>query len=510
MELLEFKGRILELCKVKEIKDIGDVLMSVVLNHDIEFFEKYESIIDDAKDWLQALWQYYEADRTEKKQDYTPKSLCKLVSALAGNCKTAYDCCGGSGALTIQMLKDRDIENVYVEELDENVIPFLLFNLCLHNASGFVVNGNVLTKEKIKAYRLLKGKAYSEVIQIQDLDILKDVENIPLDVSISNPPYNIKWNAPSELEALSDGRFPIIPPESNANYAFVLNCLARAKEKAVLILPNGIMSERTEYDCRQYLVDNDFIETIIIMPEKMFEVTSISTCVLVLNKNKKYKGEILFIDSRKNCIVEEREQNGQFGGASHTNRTYKKAYNVLSAENMQKIFDVIESRENKGEFSAIKKNEEVAENEYMLTPSRYIEFCEQEQTHRNFQEIADNINYISRMQNACKLVINETIAKGLGLDMETFKQGKENSRQMQEQMKSLGIDLEIEDYIQFTKNKNEFIFKCNDKEILPDILIQFFNVWKNQITLLNTMQNQYLAELRDALLPDLMSGKIEL
>ena len=69
---------------------------------------------------------------------------------------------------------------------------------------------------------------------------------------------------------------------------------------------------------------------------------------------------------------------------------------------------------------------------------------------------------------------------------------------------------QVEDYIQFTKNKNEFVFKCNDKELLPDILIQFFNVWKNQIALLNTMQNQYLAELRDALLPDLMSGKIEL
>lgn len=503
MELLEFKGKILELCKVKEIKDIGDVLMSVVLNNDVDFFAQYENIIDDTKDWLQALWQYYEADRTEKKQDYTPKSLCKLVASLAGKADTVYDCCGGSGALTKAFIDMHGTKNVLVEELDERVIPFLLFNLCLHNISGYVVNGNVLSKEKIKCFQLVTDAKYSKC-QITDSAY---TENIA-DVSISNPPYNIKWEPPTPLE--NDIRFPVIPPASNANYAFVLNCLARAKEKAVLILPNGIMSERTEYDCRQYLVDNDLIETVIIMPEKMFEVTSISTCILVLNKNKKHKGEILFIDSRKNCIVEEREQNGQFGGASHTNRTYKKAYNVLSAENMQKIFDVIESRENKGEFSAIKKNEEVAENEYMLMPSRYIEFCEQEQPHRSFQEIADNINYISRMQNACKLVINETIAKGLGLDMETFKQGKENSKQMQEQMKSLGIDLEIEDYIQFTKNKNEFVFKCNDKEFLPDILIQFFNVWKNQIALLNTMQNQYLAELRDALLPDLMSGKIEL
>lgn len=81
---------------------------------------------------------------------------------------------------------------------------------------------------------------------------------------------------------------------------------------------------------------------------------------------------------------------------------------------------------------------------------------------------------------------------------------------MKEQLKIVDVDLTIEDYIQFTKNKNEFVFKCNDKEFLPDIFMQFLAIWKNQIALLNTMQNQYLAELRDALLPELMSGKIEL
>lgn len=504
MELLEFKNKFFDFINVKSTREIREKLMNAVLNRDIDFFEKFNETVDDSKDWLQAFYQYYEADRKEKKQDYTPKCLCELVSRLAGSCDSLYDCCGGTGALTLQNLKDKSIKNIFIEEIDENVIPFLLFNLCLQNASGYVINGNVLTKKKFNVYELKKGNKYSEC------KIIESAPNPIADVCISNPPFNIKWDSLSPLEAIEDGRFPVIPPASNANYAFVFNCLSRAKEKAVLILPNGIMSERTEYDCRRYLVDNDLIETVIIMPDKMFEVTSISTCILVLNKNKKHKGEILFIDSRKNCIVEEREQNGQFGGASHTNRTYKKAYNVLSAENMKKIIDVIESRESIGEFSAIKKNEEVAENEYLLMPSRYIEFCEQEQTHRSFQEIADNINYISRMQNACKLVINETIAKGLDFDMEAFKQSKENSRQMQERMKGLGIDLEIEDYIQFTKNKNEFVFKCNDKELLPDILIQFFNVWKNQIALLNTMQNQYLAELRDALLPDLMSGKIDL
>ena len=504
MELLEFKHKMFELCAVSQIAEIRDVLYNAVLSQDISIFNGYNSIIDDTKDWLQALWQYYEADRTEKKQDYTPKSLCKLVAALAGECNSVYDCCGGSGALTVEMLKNRKVENVFVEELDERVIPFLLFNLCLCNANGYVVNGDVLSCEQFKCYKLIKGKKYSRC------EVIDRTEPNICEVSISNPPYNISWNAPSPMDAMLDGRFPVLPPASNANYAFVLNCLARAKEKAVLILPNGIMSERTEYECRKYLVDNDLIETVIIMPDKMFEVTSISTCILVLNKNKKHNGEICFIDSRKNCIFEEREQNGQFGGASHTNRTYKKAYNVLSAENMQRIFDAIESRENKSEFSTIKKNEDVAKNEYMLMPSRYIEFCDQTHLHRNFQEIADNINYISKMQNACKLVINETIAKSLGLDIETFKQGKKNSEEMRSQMKTLGIDIDAEDYIQFTKNKNEFVFKCNDKEMLPDIFLQFFSVWKNQVALLNKMQNQYLAELRDAILPDLMSGKINL
>lgn len=129
MELLKFKNKILKLCNTDKIENISDVLMNVVMTHDTTFFDKFNDIVDDSKDWLQALWQYYQADRTEKKQDYTPKSLCKLVSVLAGKCETLYDCCGGSGALSLQVLKDNEsLRNVYIEELDSKVIPFLLFN----------------------------------------------------------------------------------------------------------------------------------------------------------------------------------------------------------------------------------------------------------------------------------------------------------------------------------------------------------------------------------------------
>lgn len=99
----------------------------------------------------------------------------------------------------------------------------------------------------------------------------------------------------------------------------------------------------------------------------------------------------------------------------------------------------------------------------------------------------------------------------MGFDIQLYKNEFKNSNQLaDEQSELLDIKIEKPDYIQFTKNKNEFMFKCNDKELLPDIFIHFLSIWKNQIALLNTMQNQYLSELRDAELPELMSGKISL
>jgi type I restriction enzyme M protein len=138
--------------------------MSAVLNNDIDFSCEYKNIIDDSKDWLQALWQYYEADRTEKKQDYTPKSLCKLVASLAGKADTVYDCCGGSGALTKAFIDMHGAKNVLVEELDERVIPFLLFNMTLRNIRCRVFQMNALTgDDAVRAWDILKGETFGNI-----------------------------------------------------------------------------------------------------------------------------------------------------------------------------------------------------------------------------------------------------------------------------------------------------------------------------------------------------------
>lgn len=500
MELLEFKNKLFDILKITEVEQLENALLTAVLSHDVDIFKKYEKITDTSKDWLQALWQYYKADRVEKKQDYTPQSICNLVTALAGDCKTINDYCAGSGALCCQIAKHKSLEHINAVELDKRVIPILLFNLCLKNVNASVCNADALTgKIYPPAYELKETEDYSICQQVD----YSATENA--DVAVCNPPYNLRWEPTMYIPW--GGEFDIVPPKSSANWAFALNALSFA-DKAIMIMPQSIFSNDQEKEVRKYLIDHDLIETIIALPDKMFEATSIGTCIVVLNKTKRQTGTIKFIDSRNNHVVEKRAQNGQYGGASHTNRTYEKAYNVLSLENIDKI---INAPENQAGFSSTQKNSDIAENEYILAPSRYIEMDQaEEKSHRSFQDIADNINAIVAVKNSCKLVINETLARNLGLDVALFKEDIETSKNMVSQQKQIGVKLIEDDYISFSKTKNEMVFKCNDKDILPEVMKQFLPVWKNHVATLNALENVYLKELRDAVLPDLMSGKIKI
>ena len=503
IELKKLTTETLKIFNLSGTIDLSNALFKCAMSGDKTKMNEFCDLVekDLSKDWLQMIYQYYEADRKEKKQDYTPKSIAKLLTELTETGgKTVYDICAGSGALTIQKW-NRNPNKIFIcEELDSKVIPFLLFNMVLRNMNGYVINRNVLTLELNKCYQIVSGEEFSTVKEIMD------IPKIQADEIISNPPYNIKWEAPEPMFA--DERFQgkPIPPASNANFAFVLTALSRLKKdgKCAFVLPNGILSSGVEKVVRKSLVDNGKIEKIILMPDKMFESTSIPTCVCVFGAEN---DSIDFFDCRKKATQEQRDQNGQYGGPSHTNRTYHKTVNVLSKQLIEQLCGKCEDIAG---FSVVAANERIIENDYILTPSRYIRFEEQETQHRPPQEIADNINYITRMQNSCKLVINETIAKQIGLDTELYRESKDQSKESAKQMATLGLTLETEDFISFTKNKNEFVFKCNDKDLLPDILIQFFGIWKNQIAVLNTIQNQYFTELRDALLPDLMSGKLDL
>lgn len=327
---------------------------------------------------------------------------------------------------------------------------------------------------------------------------------------ISNPPYNMKWEQPIFAQLQSRFSKTEVPPSSNANFAFILTALDKS-ERSVFILPNAVLDggTREEKEIRKYLVNSNYIEAVILCPDKMFESTSIATCVLILDKTKKTT-TIEMIDMRKKFVEEEREQNGQFGGRSHTNRTYKKTVKTFTSEIMEEAIKAIKKRENVSEFCKKVSINEIKDNGYSLIPSKYIELKEQEFKHRSYEEIIEDINKIVSEKNACKLTINESIAKNLGFDLNLYKQEQDLS-EFDEMIKKVSQKKIIKhDYFKSSKNKNEIKFENNSKEILSSILLMILNTWKQHIYYLNIEENRYLAELRDSLLEDLMSGKISM
>ena len=322
MELRELTSKVIELLNIESPEQIPDSLMEIVLNGKVEYFDRFCNLVEDLSiDWLQKIFQYYLADRKVKMQDYTPVSLARFVGKLVQteNERIVYDLCAGSGALTIQKWNLNNKLKFVCYEYDKTVIPILLFNLAVRNIDAVVVNGDALQDEVFTTYLVKKGDKYSSVKKTENFKPEKT------DSCISNPPYNMKWKIPPFAQLQPRFNDCELPPESNANYAFILTALDNCNEKVSMILPCGILSSEvaSEKRIRQYLVEKNLIESVILCPDKMFEATSIPTCLLTLNK-KKETTHITFLDMRKTCDVEQREQNGQFGGASHENRTYKK------------------------------------------------------------------------------------------------------------------------------------------------------------------------------------------
>lgn len=327
---------------------------------------------------------------------------------------------------------------------------------------------------------------------------------------ISNPPYNMSWNPP--IFAQIQPRFSQIevPPSSNANFAFVLTALEKS-ERSVFILPNTVLTSRTkaESKIRKYLVDFNYVEAVVLCPDKMFESTTIATCILILDKTKS-TATIEMVDMRQKYIEEEREQNGQVGGNSHTNRTYKKTVKMFTEEMMEDAIQKIKSRGNVVGYCKSVSLEEVKNNDYDLTPLKYIEIDAGEFKHREYKEIVYDINRIASEKNACKLTINETLARTLGFDVELYKE-EQDTTEFDDLLKKISGDKILKhDYFTATKKKNEIKFENNSKETLSSILIMILNMWKQHIYYLNIEENRYLAELRDSLLKDLMDGNIEI
>ena len=181
----------------------------------------------------------------------------------------------------------------------------------------------------------------------------------PFELIVSNPPYSIKWAGDDNPLLINDPRFSpagVLAPKSKADLAFImhsLSWLATGGTAAIVCFPGIMYRGGAEQKIRKYLIDNNFIDCIIQLPSNLFFGTSIATCIMVLKKGKA-DNKTLFIDASAECI-------------KVTNN------NKLTQANIERIVDTFANRAEEAHFSHLASYEEIADNDYNLSVSTYVE-----------------------------------------------------------------------------------------------------------------------------------------
>lgn len=502
MELKELTAKICDLFGCVSIETLPDkIALALFSQNPILYFDRYKELCPDLTvDWLQRVYQFYHADRENKKQDYTPISLAKLVSYLScmPSEKVVYDCCCGSGALTIQKWCVNPELKFVCEELDERVIPILLFNLCIRNIEATVVNKDILTGDIINSYTVIRGSMYGAVQR----PMFPETELLKANVGVSNPPFNLK-------NSVSEAITRDLPLKYTCNFAFVAHCLQRS-DRCALILPRSVLTSKEEKECRRFFVEKGWLQAAISLPEKMFESTSVATCILLFDKRKTSK-DVMLINAEKMKSVEVREQRGE-GDASHYNRIYKKEFNAFSDEQIAAICELTTKEQDS--FSKRISQEELEEHGYGLIIGPYLPIELEGTIHRDFNAIISDINRIIRERNVIKVTVNKVWAEKLELtevirDCEATNEVVKAMNESFASFKNYEVKEKIIEnkYIQ-SSNSKVFVIENTDKEILSSIMPFFMNMYKQHIYYLNEEENRLLVELRDSMLPLLMNGEL--
>lgn len=168
MELKELTDKTLKLFKATTTNMLLEKIYKVCINNETDIYNKFKELVDNdlETDYLQKIFQYYEADRENKGQDYTPKCLSKLVAKLSQDVHESecLDLCAGSGTLTIQKWITNNNLKFVCKEYDSKVIPCLLFNLSIRNIEGTVEQIDVLQNETLNKYKIIKGEEFGKVV----------------------------------------------------------------------------------------------------------------------------------------------------------------------------------------------------------------------------------------------------------------------------------------------------------------------------------------------------------
>lgn len=331
------------------VKDKNARLAAVIKGVEgLDFGHFEENQIDLFGDAYEFLISNYAANAGKSGGEFfTPQCVSKLIAKLAMHGQTAinkiYDPAAGSGSLLLQAKKQFDehvIEDGFFgQEINHTTYNLARMNMFLHNVNYDKFNialGNTLTEPHFG-------------------------NDKPFDAIVSNPPYSINWIGSDDPTLINDERFApagVLAPKSKADFAFILHSLSYLSGKgraAIICFPGIFYRGGAEQKIRKYLVDNNFVETVISLAPNLFYGTSIAVNIMVLSKHKT-DTKIQFIDA-----------SGEEFYKKETNN------NVLTEEHIEAIMRLFDSKEDTKYVSRSVDKDNIAKENYNLSVSSYVE-----------------------------------------------------------------------------------------------------------------------------------------
>ena len=320
---------------------------------------------------------------------YTPKSIVKLMVEMIEPYKGyVYDPACGSGGMFVQSLK-------FVEEHSGSAFDISVYGQESNPTTWKLAKMNL-------AIRGIENNLGSKNADTFHEDLHK---NLKADFILANPPFNQSdWGQPLLVD---DARWKWgTPPAGNANYGWIEHMLDKLsqKGKAGVVLANGSLSSNTsnEGDIRRKILEDDLVDCIVALPDKLFYTTGIPVCIWFFNRDKKHKGQTLFIDARKMGDM--------------VNRRLRE----LSDEDIKKIANTYISWQNEEGYEDIQgfckvaSIDEIKGHDFILTPGRYVGIEEVEDDGEAFEEKMERLTSTLAMQFEKSRELEEEIRKQLG------------------------------------------------------------------------------------------------
>jgi type I restriction enzyme M protein len=357
---------------VKLLESVGELQLGNYADNSIDAF-------GDAYEYLMTM--YASSAGKSGGEFFTPQEVSELLAKITvvgkKKVKRVYDPACGSGSLLLQFAKVLGKDNVtdgfYGQEINITTYNLCRINMFLHD----------INYEK---FDIAHGDTLTEPTHWDDQ---------PFEAIVSNPPYSIKWDGDDNPLMINDPRYSpagVLAPKSKADLAFtmhILNWLATNGTAAIVEFPGVLYRRGAEQKIRKYLIDNNFVDCIIQLPEDLFFGTTIQTCILVLKKSK-VNSKVLFINAER-----------EFARSGKTNK--------LRASDIEKILAKYIDRKDEEYFSRQVTHVEIIEKEYDLSVTSYI-LAEDKRVEIDIRELNSSITDSVARQSKLRKEIDAIVA----------------------------------------------------------------------------------------------------